>query len=60
MLKIGDQFIIEKVFLQSITRGVSLVSNIVRSIQTGYLYHYIFIMLLGIMFLLYLCVFLCK
>ena len=38
--------------IKSAARTVGWVSGVVRKVQTGYLYHYAFAMILGLMFLL--------
>lgn len=50
--KIGDEKIIDGFFVNDTARSVQIISNIVRKIQTGYLYHYAFAMIIGLLVLL--------
>ena len=50
--KIGDEKIIDGLFVNGTARSVRVISNIVRNIQTGYLYHYAFAMIIGLLVLL--------
>lgn len=50
--KVGDEKIIDGLFVNGTARSVRVISNIVRNIQTGYLYHYAFAMIIGLLVLL--------
>jgi len=44
----GDQLIIDGMIVNGSARIVALMSNVVRTIQSGYLYHYAFAMVIGL------------
>jgi NADH-quinone oxidoreductase subunit L len=46
--KVGDQGIIEKGFVNGSWKLVGAISSYVRRLQTGYIYHYALVMLLGV------------
>jgi NADH-quinone oxidoreductase subunit L len=46
--KVGDQGVIEKGFVNGSWKLVGAISGVVRRLQTGYIYHYAFVMLLGV------------
>jgi NADH-quinone oxidoreductase subunit L len=48
----GDQGVIETGFVNGSWKLVGWISGIVRRLQTGYLYHYAFVMLLGVFVML--------
>ena len=48
----GDQGVIEGVFVNGSARAVGWFAGVVRWVQSGYIYHYAFAMLLGIIVLL--------
>ncbi len=48
----GDAKLIDGMIINGTARTVGWVSGVVRRVQTGYLYHYAFAMILGLMFLL--------
>lgn len=50
--KIGDVKIIDGFFVNGTARTVGFVSSRIRSIQTGYLYHYAFAIIIGLLLLL--------
>jgi NADH-quinone oxidoreductase subunit L len=50
--KAGDQILIDGVAVNGTARVVGAVAAIVRHVQSGYLYHYAFAMILGVMALL--------
>jgi len=50
--KAGDQFLIDGMIVNGSARTVVFIAGIVRHIQTGYLYHYAFAMILGLLLLL--------
>ena len=49
---VGDKLIIDGVFVNGSARSVGFISKLVRSLQTGYLYQYSFVMLLGLIIIL--------
>lgn len=52
--KLGEIRLIDGIIVNGTTRLVSIFSNTIRHIQSGYLYHYAFVMILGLLcFLLY-------
>jgi len=48
----GDARLIDGIIINGSARTVGWISGVVRRVQTGYLYHYAFAMILGLMFLL--------
>ncbi len=50
--KVGDQGIIEKGFVNGSWKLIGVISGYVRRLQTGYIYHYALVMLLGVFVLL--------
>lgn len=50
--KLGDQWIIDGVGVNGSALAVKGLSQVIRQIQTGYLYHYAFAMIAGFLFLL--------
>ena len=46
--KIGDVLIIDGIFVNGSARLVGWVAGVVRQVQTGYLYHYAFVMIVGL------------
>jgi NADH-quinone oxidoreductase subunit L len=48
----GDQGVIEGVFVNGSARAVGWFSGVVRWVQSGYIYHYAFAMLLGVVVLM--------
>jgi NADH-quinone oxidoreductase subunit L len=50
--QIGDVKIIDGLFVNGTARTVGFISNRVREIQTGYLYHYAFAIIIGLLVLL--------
>lgn len=50
--KFGDQKIIDGFFVNGSWRTIGLISTVVRTLQSGYLYHYALVMILGIFFLM--------
>ncbi len=50
--KAGDQTLIDGLVVNGSARSVGFFAGIVRHIQTGYLYHYAFAMILGLLLLL--------
>ncbi|MGE5738302.1 MAG: NADH-quinone oxidoreductase subunit L [Betaproteobacteria bacterium] len=50
---VGDRTIIDGIVVNGSARLVGLVSRMVRRIQSGYVYHYAFVMIVGVFGLLY-------
>ncbi|WP_438970826.1 NADH-quinone oxidoreductase subunit L [Methylophaga sp.] len=50
--RIGDRFLIDGVMVNGTAKTVGWVAKMVRHIQSGYLYHYAFVMILGVWLLL--------
>jgi len=50
--RVGDQAVIDGAIVNGSWKLVGLVSGVVRKVQTGYLYHYALVMILGIFVLL--------
>jgi len=50
--QLGDRWLIDDIGVNGTARMVYRLSKLLRRIQTGYLYHYAFIMILGFLFLL--------
>ena len=48
----GDEVLIDGVMVNGTARSVGWVSSIVRHLQSGYLYHYAFAMIIGLAALL--------
>jgi NADH-quinone oxidoreductase subunit L len=48
----GDQGVIEGVFVNGSARAIGRFAGVVRWVQSGYIYHYAFAMLLGIIVLM--------
>ncbi|TAG78958.1 MAG: NADH-quinone oxidoreductase subunit L, partial [Betaproteobacteria bacterium] len=49
LFKIGDRAIIDGAFVNGSAKGVGLLSGVMRHLQTGYIYHYAFVMVAGIL-----------
>ncbi len=50
--KVGDQALIDGLIVNGSAKSVGFIAGVVRQIQTGYLYHYAFAMILGLLLLL--------
>ncbi len=50
--KVGDVKLIDGLMVNGTANGIGLISNIVRTLQTGYLFHYAFAMIVGLLALL--------
>jgi len=48
----GDELLIDGVIVNGSARGIGLVASVVRQVQSGYLYHYAFAMIIGLSALL--------
>jgi NADH-quinone oxidoreductase subunit L len=46
--RVGDQLLIDGVMVNGSARAVGLISTVVRNVQSGYLYHYAFAMIIGL------------
>ena len=49
---IGDRMIIDNLFVNGSYKSIDMFSKAIRQIQTGYLYHYAFTMIIGFLILL--------
>jgi NADH-quinone oxidoreductase subunit L len=49
--KAGDQTLIDGVAVNGSARSVGMIAQVMRKIQSGYLYHYALMMLIGLLFL---------
>jgi len=50
--KLGDRFVIDGLMVNGSAKVVNVFSGIIRHIQTGYMYHYAFSMILGVLVIL--------
>ena len=50
--RIGDILLIDRVLIGSTVQGIVRISVLLQKLQTGYLYHYIFIIIAGLLALL--------
>ena len=55
--KLGDTLLIDGLIINGIARMVGWVAGVVRQVQSGYLYHYAFSMIIGLLLLLFWFVF---
>jgi NADH-quinone oxidoreductase subunit L len=46
--KVGDRGLIDGLIVNGSARTVGALSNVVKRLQTGYLYHYAFVMVVGL------------
>ena len=51
LFKAGDRFVIDTVVVNGSAKLVGWFSGIIRQLQTGYLYHYAFAMIIGVLFI---------
>jgi len=49
----GDAFVIDGVLVNGTARSVGWIASRVRAIQTGFLYHYAFVMIIGLLVLIF-------
>jgi NADH-quinone oxidoreductase subunit L len=49
--KAGDQMLIDGVAVNGSARSVGFIAKVMRKVQSGYLYHYALMMLVGLLFL---------
>jgi NADH-quinone oxidoreductase subunit L len=50
--KVGDAALIDGVMVNGTAQGVGMIAVMVRAVQTGFLYHYAFAMIIGLLILL--------
>lgn len=50
--KVGDEFLIDGLLVNGSAKTIGWLSSVVRHVQTGYLYHYAFAMIIGLLILL--------
>ncbi len=50
--KVGDQKLIDGLVVNGSAKSVGYISSVIRHIQTGYLYHYAFAMIIGLIILM--------
>ena len=50
--KVGDELLIDGVAVNGSARGIGVVASVLRHVQSGYLYHYAFAMIIGLSALL--------
>jgi len=50
--KMGDRILIDGLFVNGSARVVGWFSTVIRHLQSGYLYHYAFVMIVGVLFFL--------
>ncbi len=46
--RVGDEIVIDGTFVNGTARGVGALAAVVRQVQSGYLYHYAFAMIIGL------------
>jgi NADH-quinone oxidoreductase subunit L len=51
--EVGDVKILDDTLVNGSGRVVTWISNVVRRVQSGYLYHYALVMIVGLLLLLY-------
>ena len=51
--KLGDQGLIDNLIVNGAWKTVAWVSSVIRLFQTGYIYHYAFGMIIGLVLMLY-------
>jgi NADH-quinone oxidoreductase subunit L len=49
LFRFGDRAVIDGAIVNGSAKGVGLLSSLVRHVQTGYIYHYAFVMVAGLM-----------
>ncbi len=50
--KVGDEILIDGVAVNGSARGIGVIASVLRQVQSGYLYHYAFAMIIGLSALL--------
>ena len=51
--KVGDEILIDGVAVNGSAQGIGIMAGVLRHIQSGYLYHYAFAMIIGLSALLF-------
>ncbi len=49
LFRFGDRAVIDGAFVNGSAKGIGLLSGVMRRLQTGYIYHYAFVMVAGIL-----------
>jgi NADH-quinone oxidoreductase subunit L len=49
LFRFGDRAVIDGAFVNGSAKGIGLLSGVMRHLQTGYIYHYAFVMVAGIL-----------
>jgi NADH-quinone oxidoreductase subunit L len=49
LFRFGDRAIIDGAFVNGSAKGIGLLSGVMRHLQTGYIYHYAFVMVAGVL-----------
>ncbi len=49
LFRYGDRAIIDGAFVNGSAKGIGLLSGVMRHLQTGYIYHYAFVMVAGVL-----------
>jgi NADH-quinone oxidoreductase subunit L len=49
LLRFGDRALIDGVLVNGSAKGIGLLSGVMRQLQTGYVYHYAFVMVAGVL-----------
>jgi NADH-quinone oxidoreductase subunit L len=49
LFKFGDRAVIDGAFVNGSAKGIGLLSGVMRHLQTGYIYHYAFVMVAGLL-----------
>jgi NADH-quinone oxidoreductase subunit L len=49
LLRFGDRALIDGVMVNGSAKGIGLLSGVMRHLQTGYIYHYAFVMVAGVL-----------
>jgi NADH-quinone oxidoreductase subunit L len=49
LFRFGDRAVIDGAFVNGSAKGIGLLSGVMRHLQTGYIYHYAFVMVAGLM-----------
>jgi NADH-quinone oxidoreductase subunit L len=52
LFKVGDRLLIDNLIVNGSAKVIGWFSGVVRLIQTGYLYHYAFAMIIGVLFIM--------
>jgi NADH-quinone oxidoreductase subunit L len=49
LFRFGDRAVIDGAFVNGSAKGIGLLSGVMRHLQTGYIYHYAFVMVAGVL-----------